>query len=189
MSCSHHKGMFSTSGSTASAKINNDGLTVLKASYGIQNTFIDVTEQVKNLVQDGELNFTVNSQTLGILDPAPGVKKTFQMQYRINAGNPTLHSKDEGEQVVLSVPNAVNSRLAEEDGKKAPTVIGLIFHSLGMFFLGLLVMSAYYVGEDMFHSGALAVILAAITLGTGGTFGVFVLPIIVFFVFLWDPRY
>jgi len=179
--------MFST-GSTGPT-INKDGLTVLKASYGIQNTFIDVTEQVKNLVQDGELNFTVNAQTLGILDPAPGVKKNFQMQYRINAGNPTLLAKDDAEQVVLSVPNAVSKKQSEEDAKKAPTVVGMVFHSLGMFFLALLVMSAFYVGQDMLHSQALAYILAAITLGTGGMFGLFGLPVIVFFVFLWDPRY
>ena len=40
---------------------------------------IDITKQIEQQVQDGELNLTVDSNTFGIVDPAPGVKKSLNM--------------------------------------------------------------------------------------------------------------
>jgi hypothetical protein len=92
--------MLSFKGTTGTA----NGLTITKAMYGLQNTFTDVTTQVQNLYQNNELNFVVSAQELGILDPAPGVKKTLQIQYSINGGKVNLMSKDDSEQVLLTVP-------------------------------------------------------------------------------------
>lgn len=137
MSCSHHKRMLSFTGSTGTV-INDNGLTILKATYGIQNNFTDVTEQVKNLVQDGDLNFTVSAQDLGILDPAPGVTKTFQMQYTVNKGKPQLLSKNDTEQVGISVP-----KVASKDKKDQPTIWGSIFYGIGAFIIMFIAKSAY----------------------------------------------
>lgn len=176
------------SGSTGS-KENKDGLTIIKASYGITNAMQDVTEDVKGLAKDGDLNFNVSPQSLGILDPAPGVKKTFQLQYKVNGGNLSLLSKDDSEQVVLSVPNAVSSKNAEDDAKKAPTFMGITFHFLMVLLTTILTLSAYYVGSNMFGSQAAAIIFAGATALTGGMFALAVLPFIVFFVFLIYPQF
>ncbi len=79
-----------------------DGLKILKASYGIQGNFTDVTKEAQAMVDDGSINFVVSPQNLGILDPAPGVKKTFQAQVVINKGTPTVMSKDDGEVFVIN---------------------------------------------------------------------------------------
>jgi len=129
--------MLSFSGSTGTV-VNDNGLTIVKATYGLQNNFTDVTEQVKNLVQDGDLNFTVSAQDLGILDPAPGVTKTFQMQYIVNKGKPQLLSKNDTEQVGISVPKVVS-----KDKKDQPTIWGSIFYGIGAFIIMTIAMSAY----------------------------------------------
>lgn len=173
----------------ATASINMDGLTIIKAMYGIQNTFTDVTTDVQNLVQDGELNFTVNAQSLGILDPAPGVKKNFQMQYRINGGNPSLLSKDDGEQVVLSVPDAVTTKLSKEDSKKAPTFLGMTWYFISVLFTAFFTLSSYAAGVVIIGSQAAGIIFAALSLGTGGMFGIFMVPFLIFCFFLVFPNY
>ena len=177
---------FVSKGSTAT--VNADGLTIIKAMYGVQNTFTDVTKEVQNLAQGGELNFTVSAQSLGILDPAPGVKKNFQMQYRINGGNISLHSKDDGEQVVLSVPNA-KLNLAQEDSKKAPTFLGITWQFIAILFTAFFTLSSYVAGTDILGSTAAGVVFAALALGTGGLFGIFWVPLIIFLFFLVYPNY
>ena len=76
------------------------GLKILKASYGTGTTNTDVTDEVSKMVtSDGSLSFTVGAQSLGILDPAPGVKKTLQISFSINGGKPTLLQHDDGDEV------------------------------------------------------------------------------------------
>jgi len=81
------------------------GLIVKQAMYGVgPSSWTDVTKQTQSLIQDGNLNFTVSPQAFGIIDPAPGVKKTFQSLISINGGKPTNLSKDDGEVFDLSAP-------------------------------------------------------------------------------------
>ena len=51
--------------------VNEDGLTIVHATYGVDSQFVDVTTEVKGLVQNGELDFIVSAQSLGIPDPNP----------------------------------------------------------------------------------------------------------------------
>jgi len=82
------------------------GLKIIKATYGTPEHLEDVTKVVEKLVSDkGELSFNINPNAFGILDPAPGIKKTFQANISINGGNPTLMTKDDGEQFTVNVPN------------------------------------------------------------------------------------
>ena len=170
-------------------KVNTDGLTVLKATYGITNAMQDVTTDIKGLIKDGELNFNVNPQSIGILDPAPGVKKTFQLQYKVNGGNASLLTKDDGEQVVLSVPDAVSVKNSEADAAKAPTFIGMTFHFITILITTIFTLSSYYVGSVMFGSQVLGIVFACFSALTGGMFGLFVLPFIVLFFFLFNPTF
>ena len=56
------------------------GLKILNATYGVDTNRIDITKEIQQQVQDGELNLTVDSNTFGIVDPAPGVKKSLNIQ-------------------------------------------------------------------------------------------------------------
>jgi hypothetical protein len=123
---------------TGTTGVNKNGLTVMKASYGLQNTFTDVTKEVQQLVQNGELNFVVSAQSLGILDPAPGVLKTLQIQHAINGGHPQLITKNDGEQVLLSVP-----KVPEDSKNQTPTFFGSIGYGVAAAIVVIIAMSFY----------------------------------------------
>jgi hypothetical protein len=186
MSCSLHNKEMPT-------KKENTGLEVITASYGVAPNFQDVTEQVKNMVKDGDLNFTVSAQELGILDPAPGVTKTFQAKLTVNGGKPMILSKNDSEVFSVSAPP-----VDEPDEK--PSLIGQLFTALYYGMAALIVMyiakSTYYFGEQAFSSpGALpssaasifGMMMMGIVLTTYGGFGLFVVPLVVFAYCLYDP--
>jgi hypothetical protein len=54
---------------------------------------VDVTTEVQGLVQNGEIDFVVSAQSLGIPDPNPGSsdKQILQIQHRLNGGHKNLH--------------------------------------------------------------------------------------------------
>jgi hypothetical protein len=128
--------------------MSNAGLKITKAAYGVQGNFTDVTKEVQSMIVDGGLNFTVSAQSLGILDPAPGVKKSFQAQTIINGGTPSILSKEDGEQFVISAP-------APKKGPTGPlagslSIFGYIFYGIGIFlfisYIFFTIGSGYQIG-------------------------------------------
>jgi hypothetical protein len=168
---------------------NKDGLTIIKATYGVQSALQDVTTEVQSLVNDGELNFTVSAQSLGVLDPAPGVTKTFQMQYKINGGNISLYSKDDGGQVVLSVPTVTSKSSAAEDGKKAPSFTGIVWYFICGLFVAFFTVSSYWAGNTLLGSPAAGIIFGAISALTYGMFGLIFVPMIIFAYYIILPNH
>lgn len=159
-------------------KENERGLTIIKASYGIQGNFTDVTQEVQGLVQDGELNFTVSAQQLGILDPAPGVQKELQIQHTINKGKKNLLTVQDNQQVLLSAPSIPT------DKKSESLTFGLwkaLLFALSIFVIGVLALDSQFVGKEIFGSPILGYLFLAITLGTFGSFypGMLLLIVIV----------
>lgn len=168
---------------------NKDGLTIIKATYGVQSALQDVTTAVQALVNNGEVNFTVSAQSLGVLDPAPGVKKTFQMQYKINGGNISLLAKDDGEQVVLSVPNVISKSAAAEDAKKAPTFTGIVWYFILGLFIAFFTVSSYWAGNNLLGSPAAGMVFAALSALTYGIFGLVFVPVIIFAYYIVLPNH
>ena len=111
--------------------MSNTGLKITKASYGVQGNFIDVTKEVQAMIVDGGLSFTVSAQSLGILDPAPGVKKSFQAQTIINGGTPSILSKEDGEQFAISAPAAKKGSSGPVTGSLS--IFGYIFYGIAIF--------------------------------------------------------
>lgn len=127
------------------------GFKILKATYGIQGNFTDVTKEVQAMINDDSLDFTVSAQSLGILDPAPGVKKTFQAKVVINDGKPTIMSKEDGEQFTINAKS--------KKGKSGPTGTQASFMSavfknvitfLTWFFVVFGFLASYKVGAHLF---------------------------------------
>jgi hypothetical protein len=173
----------------AKDKKKETGLEILKATYGVAPNFQDVTEEAKKLIKDGELSFTVSAQELGILDPAPGVTKTFQAQVVINGGKPTTLSKDDNQVFAISAPPV-------KDDTKPSHFLNLytaVWYGLVAVFTGFFAMSAYKFGVNAFGHGSastiIGVILAGIALISFGWFGLAAIPIIVFLVCLYSPDY
>jgi hypothetical protein len=109
------------------------GLKILNATYGVDTNRIDITKEIQQQVQDGELNLTVDSNTFGIVDPAPGVKKSLNIQYSVNGGKPINLLKDDGEVVTLSVPTPKDKK--PNHGQFLAVTIGYFILAFGTAFL------------------------------------------------------
>lgn len=160
------------------------GLYIAKASYGVQGNFTDVTEEAQALVQDGNINFTVSAQSLGILDPAPGVTKTFQAQVVINSGTPSTISKEDGEVFAVSAPPV------KSDDK--PSHFGNIYSAFWYGFMAVLTsyvaFSSYKFGAKGLGVSIVGIILAGLTFISFGWAGLLILPGFVFLYSLYDPN-
>jgi hypothetical protein len=125
-------------------KVNDEGLSIIKASYGIQGNFVDVTKEVQGLIKDGELDFVVSAQSLGILDPAPGVQKDLQVQYTINGGNKNLDTISDTKQLKLSVPSV------KHNVNHTFSFMKYLWTSIVIFFVGVLAIDSYKAGHYVF---------------------------------------
>jgi len=181
------------------------GLKIIKATYGTPEHLEDVTKVVEKLVSDkGELSFNINPNAFGILDPAPGIKKTFQANISINGGNPTLMTKDDGEQFTVNVPNLSAPKPDDSAGGAINQILWYTLVSLiGTYFA----VSYYIVGANLIGSSIIGVILALLmasstitfafsssSLGVAGLIpfflGSFIIQVIlVFTVSLYDPNW
>jgi DnaJ-like protein len=56
------------------------GLQILRAEYGVEGQFANVTEALRSQINDGRLFLFVNNYTMGV-DPAPGVHKHLRVLY------------------------------------------------------------------------------------------------------------
>ncbi len=63
----------------AMAQIMGPSFQILKAEYGLDNRWEDVTSRVQGLVRGNGVEFRVDGETLG--DPMPGVQKTLRVRY------------------------------------------------------------------------------------------------------------
>jgi len=140
------------------------GLEITQASYGTENAMQDVTKEARKLIKDDSISFTVSAQSLGILDPAPGVKKTFQANISINGGPPVLMTKDDKEQFVMSAPTV------KTDDKDEKSDLGQAGVTVFYFFIALvgsyLAYSFYQLGSYGFSSGMVGLVLAVLVAGS-----------------------
>ena len=149
-------------------KKQESGIEIIKASYGVTPNFTDVTDETKGLLKDGELNFTVSAQELGILDPAPGVTKTYQVQFKTNGGRPQTLVFDDGKVVLLSAPPV--------DEPPAPFNASYELYGM-MWFFGLSVCtsffgySAFQLGKYGFGNEIVGYLLAILAGGSFVSFG------------------
>lgn len=99
------------------------------------------------MVDDGALNFQVSAQSLGILDPAPGVKKTLQIQASINKGTPTLFTKEDGDQVVINAPT---SKKSSGPVGASMSFVGYLMYAIMLFVFFVYTLFTMYSG---YHIG------------------------------------
>jgi|UniRef100_A0A6C0CSV0 hypothetical protein len=144
------------------------GLKVIKATYGTAEHLEDVTKVVEKLVSDkGALSFNVNPNAFGILDPAPGIKKTFQANISINGGNPTLMTKEDGEQFVVNVPNP---NPPKPDNTAGGAIQQILWYSLVSLIGTYFAVSYYIVGASLIGSSIVGIILALLMASSTITF-------------------
>jgi hypothetical protein len=62
-------------------------LTIVRAKWGIEGMWTDVTKRVRKLATDTELRITVTSSVLGV-DPVPdGRSGRFHVRYKLDGGD------------------------------------------------------------------------------------------------------
>jgi len=166
------------------------GLEITKATYGIDQHREDVTKEVQKMIKNDKLDFTVSSNAFGVLDPAPGVKKTLQALVSINGGSPSEIQKDDGEQFVINAPT-VNK---EDKTKKDPlnqflTVANYIFIALiggavitCFYRLGSEGMGNWYLGTALGFYALVMIISASAT--SGGLYTGIIISLVVSFILL-----
>ena len=76
---------------------------VLKATYGVGESVIDVTERLNDKIKDDRLTFAVTNEAFN-KDPAPLKKKALIIEYEDESGD--LHEKEFREGVVVELPYA-----------------------------------------------------------------------------------
>ena len=144
------------------------GLLVKQAMYGVgPSSLTDVTSQTESLIRDGNLNFTVSAQAFGIIDPAPGVKKTFQGLISINGGRPSLLTKDDGEVFDLTAPTINKKEKPNHAGTLGTSIFYFLISVIGAYFS----FSAYKLGVEGLKSQLVGIILGTIVLGGFVSFG------------------
>lgn len=62
---------------------NNKKLEILKADYGSGTIFIDITNQLKDLIDNNRINMKLSNGILGY-DPTPNVIKHMKITYKWN---------------------------------------------------------------------------------------------------------
>jgi hypothetical protein len=61
---------------------NNRGdVRIIQARYGLGNRSVDVTRQLQSLVDSRGLNISVDNDSMGVGDPAPGIRKELSVVY------------------------------------------------------------------------------------------------------------
>ncbi len=56
------------------------GVQIVRAEYGVDGQFVNVTDTVRSYVNDGHISMMVDNRSLGV-DPAPGVHKMLRVVY------------------------------------------------------------------------------------------------------------
>jgi hypothetical protein len=90
-------------GDRDNSNYNNRGdLRIIQASYGAGNRNVDVTRQLQGLADRGSLRISISNDSMGVGDPAPGIRKELRVvyQYRGRQQRATVREND-----TLNIPD------------------------------------------------------------------------------------
>ena len=146
------------------------GLQIVKAEYGYQDNFADVTDAIQNYVSNGSISITVSPSTVGIPDPNPSKPKFLKVDATIN-GATSNYTIADGKKFTLSAPALdtgatvpVRQTVASIYSTVWSATLSLVFH---MFWF-----STIFLGRDF----------GQLKFGTGGKWGfaaaAFIMPIV-----------
>ena len=158
------------------------GLQIVKAQYGYDKNYQDVTEAVRSYLKDGSINVTVNPKNMGIPDPNPQKAKQLKVDVKIN-GNPSSHTIKDGQAFKLNAPPINTTSSESTPTQNVMSLIGSIVGYFGYFVMlfvlfSVTIESALY-GETLFTGGKL--IIGFMAFVSFGVFPIFILPFFMFF--------
>jgi len=154
------------------------GLQIVKAEYGYEGNFADVTDAVNNLVSNGSISMTVSPSAVGIPDPNPAKPKLLKVEYTLN-GASNSESISDGKKFSVSAP-ALNSDASAPIGNSGFTIVSSFIGNFIYYLLWILVTFLVMdFGESKFGTvGKWG--FAALSFFMRFYFGLFIMPIIIF---------
>jgi len=157
------------------------GLQIVKAEYGYQGNFEDVTSAIQNYVSNGSISITVSPSAAGIPDPNPAKKKLLKVDVTIN-GASSSYSIPDGQKFTLSAP-PVNSDANTPISNNIDSISSTIWKSIWNLIYYTFFISAIFLamdfGELKFGTGGKWG-FAALTFLSKGWFPILILPGIIF---------
>lgn len=118
---------------SAPPKREATGLEITKATYGYPGNYVDVTQAVKTLVNNGSINLKVGFKNLGIPDPNPNKQKELKVEYTINGGQNISTFKD-GETFNISAPSD-QAPSNEDTSNTTGSIMTLLYNNVFRFLL------------------------------------------------------
>ena len=153
------------------------GLQIVKAEYGYQGNFADVTDAVQNYVSNGSISITVSPSAVGIPDPNPAKPKLLKVDYTIN-GTSSSQSISDGKKFTLSAPpinRDATTPVKDTVSSVGSSIFSGVLSVIKYTFLISAIFLAMDFGESKFGTGGKWG-FAAITFLTAGTFPVLIMP-------------
>jgi hypothetical protein len=157
------------------------GLQIVKAEYGYQGNFADVTSAIQNYLSNGSISITVSPSTVGIPDPNPAKPKLLKVDFTVN-GASMSQSIPDGQKFTISAP-PINRDATTPVADSVTSVSSALFSGIWSlikytFFLTTIFLAMDF-GELKFGTGGKWG-FAALTFLTAGFFPIFILPVIIF---------
>ena len=158
------------------------GLHSVKAQYGYDTNYQDVTSAVRSYLKDGSIDVTVSPQTMGIPDPNPQKVKYLKVDIKIN-GDKSSRTIQDGQKFTLSAPaikNAITTTLSQD----LMSLVGNIFYDIFLFCFWFYLFSITFqsadLGEVLTGSAGGYYVLGFMAFVSVGIFPIFILPIWLF---------
>jgi hypothetical protein len=164
---------------TAPPQRTASGLQIVKAEYGYEGNFADVTSAIQNHLSNGTISLTVSPSTAGIPDPNPAKPKILKIDVTIN-GAASSYTVPDGQKFNLSAP-AIDGDASAPIGQTASemTTNGIYSLITNTVFYSMIFLAMDF-GELKFGTAGKWG-FAALTWLTKGWFPVLILPGIIFF--------
>uniref|UniRef100_A0A6C0CHZ1 Uncharacterized protein n=1 Tax=viral metagenome TaxID=1070528 RepID=A0A6C0CHZ1_9ZZZZ len=145
------------------------GLKIVKAQYGYDGNFTDVTSAVRTYVDNGSINMKVSPTTVGIPDPNPNKQKVLKVDLKIN-DEPSSQTIEDGKYFQLSAPS-VNTIARSNPGASAFEFVWLFVSRIFTT-----VFLTFWIASSRVAYNAGGILYLVPTVCTFGWFPVLVLP-------------
>ena len=158
------------------------GLEIVKAEYGYDKNYQDVTAALRTHLNDGSINITVSPQTMGVPDPNPQKVKYLKVDIKIN-GDPSSRKIQDGKKFTLNAP-AIKGGTNTTAGEDGMSLIGNLFtvvwrFAFWFFWFSITIESAL-IGEQLTGNAGGYYVIGFLAFISYGIFPIFILPILIF---------
>lgn len=92
-----HQKFYGVTSIPVSSVPGGTSIVITKAMYGAPSKQLDISDQIQRIVDSGKFSFNINNPLIG-KDPAPGLKKTLQLEYTVD-GKPDKQTVPENSDV------------------------------------------------------------------------------------------